>query len=235
MLGLREGKIFRMNRVLPRTVISSLFYQTLTKDSLIPVTLLRYSWRVKNSDLVVDGFPRSGTTYLTEAIRLDNLEIQIASHSHGHSLIKLGKFFKKQIYITYRNPIDSCASLIVRDGFDAKSSLKLYLSYYRYVLENQHHLSLVDFEKIVDDGVEQLLRKGGFSLSHDREIITQAVVNREIEFSGKASPTAVAVPHPDRYQLLLNAREEILKNPIMLAEASELYKKLKFYNSGALD
>jgi hypothetical protein len=197
------------------------------KNSLLPLTLFRFTAKILKCDLIVDGFPRSGTTYVTQAIRLGDPKMEIVSHAHGHGLVKLGIALDKKIFITYRNPIDSCASLMVREDFSAENTLKLYIMYYSFILRKLDKLCLIDFNLILSKDIHNFLALKGVSTCTDDKLIFSEVIKSEIRFSGTANPNSVSIPVADRRENLSNAKLELYKYPDLLSKATELFARLE--------
>jgi len=215
-----------MNRILPPYIIASVWYQRITKDWLLPIGLLKFGPKAIRSRLIIDGFPRSGTTFLCENLKFSNFNISIASHSHGRILIKLGQLLGKEVFITIRNPIDACASLMTRDNFSAKQALQLYIHYYSFVQSIKYPINLVPFEAIENGELQRIFRQQGFQITNDFDSVSKLVIERELEFSGSANPMAIAIPHIDRMDKLAEARTLLLaQDEKLLARATSIYTK----------
>lgn len=85
------------------------------------------------TDLVVEGFPRSGNTWLEAALRLASRdELCLAHHTHAaahvHEAIELGR----PVVVLFRNPCDAVASLLALTGgrSSARQAFADYVSFY---------------------------------------------------------------------------------------------------------
>jgi hypothetical protein len=66
----------------------------------------------QNTDIVVEGFPRSGNSYLKKLIEFLVIKKNIKIASHTHSIAQVNKSIDLGIntIIMIRNPIDACIS-----------------------------------------------------------------------------------------------------------------------------
>jgi hypothetical protein len=69
----------------------------------------------RNHDIVIEGFPRSGNTFLLAYFKELNPKAQIASHFHTYSQVFWGIRYQIPLLIVIRNPVDSVCSLHIRE------------------------------------------------------------------------------------------------------------------------
>lgn len=111
----------------------------------------------KNKDFCLDGFPRSGNSFLENYISTIDKSLKLSHHTHSIANIKLALKYKKQCFILIRNPLDSICSLVIRDIEIKKNSFKnsvefsilYYREYYSFLLKNILKIKIIDFEEMI--------------------------------------------------------------------------------------
>ncbi|MEO8116290.1 MAG: hypothetical protein ABI653_01500, partial [Bacteroidota bacterium] len=69
----------------------------------------------KNTDIIIDGFPRSANTYATFAFdTVQNQKFNIAHHIHKKSQFLIGAKYKIPAILLIRNPSDCIVSTLIR-------------------------------------------------------------------------------------------------------------------------
>ena len=103
----------------------------------------------ENTDLLIDGYPRSGNTYCFAKFKFLNPKLNIASHRHefGHIYSALKR--KIPVVVVVRDPLDSISSFIVRESVSTSFALRYYIYFYNKVLVNIKNIILLDFKNIV--------------------------------------------------------------------------------------
>ena len=136
----------------------------------------------RNTDLVVEGFPRSGNTFLYSLIvAATRSDARIAHHTHGVAAFRLASRWKIPCVIVVREPAPAVASLCRRHpGLAPETGWRRYVVYHESLLEMAEELVIVDFRNLVSDPVRVLSALDecfGGALLHDwdeQEIIGEA-------------------------------------------------------------
>lgn len=105
-----------------------------------------------STDLVIEGFPRSGNSFAREAIIHANPGIRIASHVHqaAHALqaVRLGV----PTVVLVRDPDAAIASAMFLDEFcSIDASLRWYRRFHRTVWPHRGGLVVATFDEVVTD------------------------------------------------------------------------------------
>jgi hypothetical protein len=199
-----------------------------------------------NTDLMIEGFPRSGNTFAVAAFNFPqggNLDIARHRHEAGH--VALAVKLKKPVLIIVRNPIDAVISLCIREKIDVKYSLQYYINFHKKILQHSEHILFVDFkEAIVDMGkvIEKINIKFNTNFSvfvHNKENISKVglIVTKmdrlEIKLFGddvNEDPTRVtqiALPTKERDKIKHTIKNTILNDSSysnLLLKAEDVYR-----------
>tara|TARA_B100002052_G_scaffold297744_1_gene329228 strand:+ start:396 stop:1100 length:705 start_codon:yes stop_codon:yes gene_type:complete len=103
----------------------------------------------KNTDLVIEGFPRSANTFCKAAFLMIDSHLSIASHIHLPINIKLGLKNKIPIIILIRKPIDAITSHIIRSSSNVSNAINSYKRFHINISYNDSRVLFVKFETIV--------------------------------------------------------------------------------------
>jgi len=118
-------------------------------------SLKKYNRRLfikKDTQLVVNAYPRCGNTYFYYAIKFLNPDLRISHHLHVPSLTI--KAVKKELptVIIIREPSKAIASLLIReDHLTMSQAFKLYKSFHEIVLNNSTKILIFNFDQVVGD------------------------------------------------------------------------------------
>jgi hypothetical protein len=107
----------------------------------------------QQTDLVVEGFPRSGNTFTVFALRnASKNEIQIASHVHHTSQIKYAVAHGVPTLLVVREPVATLASYLVYGQHGRPSAvIREYSSYHRELVPYADRLLICDFSEVSTD------------------------------------------------------------------------------------
>lgn len=102
------------------------------------------------TDVTVEGFPRSGNTFAVAKLRAANPGIVVAHHLHSAAQVRKSLRLGTPTLILFRDPIDALASWLQREPrLDLVSASRLYSSFYDQALEQQSRIVLSDFPATV--------------------------------------------------------------------------------------
>lgn len=133
----------------------------------------------RDTDVVVEGFPRSGNTFAATAFQLaQDRDLNIAYHCHRPCQIIRGARFEKPQLVLVRNPVESISSLLLRDPrISPRQAFRNYTDFYKAVWGHREAFTIAPFSEVVSDFgscVERLNKRfeSGFSVfqhSHANE------------------------------------------------------------------
>lgn len=98
------------------------------------------------SDLVLEGYPRSGNTFCVAALFCStNESISIARHRHEIGQLQQALKLKIPVNVIIRDPENSISSFVLRENVSPSYALQYYISYYRFLLNHASDLFIFDF------------------------------------------------------------------------------------------
>jgi len=103
----------------------------------------------RRTDVVIDGFPRSGNSYLEAAFRMAQPgPAHVAHHVHAPAQILRAARLRVPTIVLFREPRATCASLLLEwDAlYSPGEALVAYGDYYAAVLRVRERITLVSFE-----------------------------------------------------------------------------------------
>jgi hypothetical protein len=240
-MGSRTGPV--SNGVVPR--VSDAVRLGLERWPALYVRVAR--WRGKPgqavlddaTDLVIEGFPRSGNTFLLSSIAHANPELRIASHLHSVAHVRVAIRKRIPVIVVLREPEDAVASELIRlqagsEPTITRQLLSRYERFYRGVREALPDVVLSPFpvtttapEKVV----QAVADRTGLSLtavpSAQMQDVLADVENKTIEVRGYLDEMAVARPSPERTELADELRTGLRhSHPDVLAHLQVLHDEL---------
>jgi hypothetical protein len=108
-----------------------------------------------NTDICVDGFPRSANSYTTYFVKVANKKLNVAHHTHSPINIKLALKKDVPMLILIRKPLPAISSLILKMETDKNLHFTLFIeyafirykTYYNYVIKNHSNIIILNFEE----------------------------------------------------------------------------------------
>lgn len=124
----------------------------------------RFSHRYPNltderTDICIEGYPRSGNTYFVATFLRWNPTVKVGHHSHLAASAKAAVKRRIPTVIIIREPEDAASSVVVWDDCLAVGmALWAYISFYSSLWRYRHHMLVLDFEDVVKQPDECVLR-----------------------------------------------------------------------------
>jgi len=199
----------------------------------------------QNSDLVVEGYPRSGNTFAVALLKVLSPGLKIARHRHEVGHVKMALTFEKPVVLLIRNPLDSVISFYIREGVDLKTGFDYYYHFYSSLLPYREKLLVVDFKKLIKEPsrfIEDINRRFGFSLPipGPQEVESAKALVKEMDSEellrktelSKKDPTLISsVPTKEKELLKERLRREILGDrrlSSLLEACKRVYQEIIF-------
>jgi len=106
----------------------------------------------RDTELVIEGYPRSGNTFAVHAFRLaQNRPVKIAHHLHVPAQIMRAARFDIPTLVLIREPESVVRSMMLRHGFlRPADALRGYAMYYRKILAYRDSFVAARFEDVID-------------------------------------------------------------------------------------
>ncbi len=104
------------------------------------------------TQLVIEGFPRSANTFAVIAFRQAQREkMRIAHNLHAPAQVIRASRLNVPALVLIRDPKDAVLSFVVRDPISVEQALKHYISFYESVAEYRDSFVLGTFEEVTSD------------------------------------------------------------------------------------
>lgn len=126
-------------------------------------------FRPEKYDLVIDGFQRSGNTFLYSLITHYNPDLNISVHRHSSIFLKRAAVHCIPSILTIRNPLDSISSLLVMDSqLGVRPALESYIQFYSNFKKSDNSFVIAPFVELIvnpDKFISELNTKYTLNLS----------------------------------------------------------------------
>ena len=192
------------------------------------------------TELVIQGFPRSGNTFATAAFIISQgPEIKIARHLHAPAQVIVGVKKKIPTLVLLRSPRDAVLSLIIREPhISLKQALKDYIHFYKSIIAYKHGYVIATFDEITQDFdivIKKINSRFGTrfrSFLHTEDNVKECfnlIEQMDVEDTGlkNVQERTVARPSSEREQIKaeLERKFENPKYRRMLDEAEKIYRQ----------
>lgn len=169
-------------------------------------------------ELIVAGYPRSGNTYLNQAIHLlyyPNQEYR----NFSHTVKAIEK--NSKVLVPVRNPIDAIASWHL---FPIESTINqdinFYIRFHKAVIENLNKITIMDFDNFTKSISYIKDKVSRYNLSPVQEVTDYEIKSAMIE-----NHMEINLPRNNKEEL--EAVKQQLVNTPGFDQCVELYNKLK--------
>jgi hypothetical protein len=192
-----------------------------------------------DTELVIEGFPRSGNTFAELAFRSAQPgPVRLAHHTHAPGQVLWAVAHGIPTLLLIRKPIDAVVSYVLRDPYvPPQRALADWIDFYRTLQSIRLRLTLATFEQVTSDFAQVVARLNAFyNVSFALPTTTVEATRRifeEIEAlhlahrrSGVTDEMQVARPSPERAGPLAELRSLLMQAPFrqLLEEADSLYE-----------
>lgn len=193
----------------------------------------------KETDIVIEGFPRSANTYAVVAFYMSQQTPKlVAHHYHAAGHVIKGIKFGKPVVVLIRKPEDAISSLCVRHpNISIERAIKDYVAFYKPLLKYKEKVVVAGFDEIRNDYSIVLQEVNSkFGTNFDIPIIDddfqdkcfRRIENRNKHKSGgKITETMIARPSEKRNLLKDKIKKDIKNKKYRkrIEKAKEIYTK----------
>lgn len=169
--------------------------------------------------LITSAFPRSGSTYLNQALQLLYYPTKPVNQNR-HTVVAIEKLEK--VMVPFRNPKDSIASWhkYPSNGL-LEDDIKYYVRFYSCVLDNLNKVILMDFNNFTQD-IEYIKSQVSinYSLTTDR-----LITNNEVKMAMLTNGKEINLPRNNKAKLDLI--KDKLESIPKFQECVKIYDSLK--------
>ena len=189
-----------------------------------------------DTELVIDGFPRSGNTFALVAFELAQpSRVRVAHHTHAAAEVVTAARWGLPVILTIRQPVDAIVSHCqYYSEVSMTTALLTYLVFYRRCLRYRDRVIVASFEQITGDMGQVIDRTNArFGTRFERFEHTEENVARCFEVIeaqvpeerfGAARDSVLPLPSESREHGRSELRDRYERLPGMLRQrATELY------------
>jgi hypothetical protein len=157
--------------------------------------------------LCIEGYPRSGNTFLFAICCQLISKEKIAHHLHNCAQIKASIQCGVPVLFVARSPLDAICSYIIREDISYSRAIDQYLSLYSYVAQNFSLVQVIEFDEVVSNPqqtaikVANLLKINASDISiHElkREVSAMDMSDQK---SDAVNPLKVGLPTEEKRKL----------------------------------
>ncbi|AFZ44028.1 hypothetical protein PCC7418_1860 [Halothece sp. PCC 7418] len=199
----------------------------------------------KDTEIVIEGYPRSGNTFASSAFRLaQNRPIKIAYRLHASTQLITAVHLKIPAIALIRKPEDAVLSWVIhRSHLTLEQAIKGYISFHEAILPHCNYFIIADFETVINNfGVIIRAVNKKFDTTFQEFVHTEENVQKcfimidnfyRESGRGKISNNIVARPAQERNEAKIFLRQR-LKAPnlqSLMGKADALYEQILQYRS----
>lgn len=191
----------------------------------------------KQTDLVIEGFPRSGNTFSCRAFRHAQIrEYKIASHLHSTVQVKMACKWNIPCLVLIREPEDAIISYVLYEGdCDIGNLYKIYIKFYSEIENLQNKFVTVAFSDVInnfDIVIDRLNKKYNMNYSsfdHSKENVAECFSGMEKSMKERGTYHELRVSRPlekrDKLKNRIQLNIEKNVNCELKKTASNIYKR----------
>jgi hypothetical protein len=195
----------------------------------------------ENTEVVIEGFPRSANTFAAVAFHMvQEREVVMAHHIHAPSQLMAAVQRNLPAIMLVREPADSILSLVIRLSYlSVLEACQGYLSFYKPLVAYKEGCVVAPFEQVTHHYDEVLLKvneryQKNFNLFLPTEENTRRCFDiieerNRLKFGqGKVSEKSVARPSSERRELKERLQHELASPRVkpLLEESQAIYAAL---------
>jgi hypothetical protein len=203
-------------------------------------------WVSRTTEIVIEGYPRSGNTFAVVAFRLaQGREIKMAHHLHAAAQIKRAARLDVPVILLIRKPSEAILSLLVRDPrASMRWALRSYIRFYSSVVPYLEKAVVAPFATVTSDLADIIrmvnIRHGTAfkefvpteeALNSVRRTV-EWMAQRDSMMTGWDYGLGVALPSEQRRRAKDARRTEYLdeRNKTLRITAESLYERVMQYS-----
>lgn len=186
------------------------------------------------TDIVIEGFPRSGNTFAVVAFLFaQHKNVVVAHHLHVEAQILDGVKRRIPVLVLLRNPYDAIRSLLVRDpDMDPVLALRWYIRFYTICEKVREHIVVGHFEDVTSN-FEQVMRrvnqrynKKFYIFIHNEENVRKVFAKIK-QINQHLDGNEMGISRPSRIRQKAYSQLRLELPPHLLHDAMIVYERLK--------
>lgn len=195
----------------------------------------------QDTNVYIDGYPRSGNTFLIHLTKQLLSGLNSVHHLHKIAPIKIAIVKDLPVFILIRNPLDAISSnylkhFAMRDKPVSKQlDLRLlnelildYLFYYKFVSKHKDRITIIEFHRLINfpgTVINQIADK----MDVQKEIGYKNITEAEKLYRGATDPLGSSRPN-EKKKFYKNIVKDVLKKSDKYPEVKQLYEQMTGVN-----
>lgn len=184
---------------------------------------VRIKYFSKRTTLYIDGFPRSGNTYLVHLCRNIFPNQEIVHHLHAIAPLKLSLSKNIPSIILFRNPFDAISSRYLKElamkdkNFEGvindaklKQYIQQYISYNKFLVNNIDRIILVNFTTLINEPLI-VLSKISDILKISKSVDINDFKKAEKTYRGATDTLGSSKPNPTKEKYKNEIKKHIIE------------------------
>lgn len=195
-----------------------------------------------DTDILIEGWPRSGNTFAEQAFRLaQQRPVNVAHHFHAPAQVIAAARMGLPTLIVVRNAIDSICSFLIRDSaLSPEQALRSWIRFHARILPYRHGYVTATFEQVTGDfgrvteRINARFNTGFSAFRHTPENVEKCFSiieeNNRIRFGGgRIVESGISRPSSTRAPQKTKVREklETIQLQPLLERADEIYAQFR--------
>ena len=178
--------------------------------------------RISNpeTDICIEGFPRSGNTYFVSAFLSWNRGSAVAHHSHLAGSAKYAIRREIPTVILAREPQDAVASVMAWDGLLwTPVALLSYIHFYRVLWRYRHKFLVLSFDDVTqrpDECIQKINRRFNttFQCEEFSDLVDEKIRARlkTVDRRHDRGGTSSSLPNPQKLELKTDCSRRVLRS-----------------------
>lgn len=185
------------------------------------------------TDICIEGFPRSANSYLEMIFRLQNPNAKCAHHLHVPMQVIRAVQLDIPCIVLIRNPVDAVASVLVADrALSIRLAVESYINFYRQIERVRDKVVVAHFDRVVAEAnavISDVNRKYGTAFNTDQSVVPdEGKVFEKLEQKNtrlNRSTALVPIPTEAKKKAKQDVLGQLLQEPT-LREAEQIYQRL---------
>lgn len=190
-----------------------------------------------DTDVYIDGYPRSGNTFLIHLVKGLFPNLKLAHHLHLVAPIKIALLLDLPVFILIRNPMDCISSKYLKyftmRGLDVNIDIeeKLlnqfiidYITYYKYVKNNLNRIKIIKFDQLINSP-KKIINIIKVELDIDKNIDNEDITHNINSYTGATNTFGSSRPNPQKEKYKSIVKEHICASD-KSSTINELYESI---------
>jgi hypothetical protein len=187
----------------------------------------------RRSDIVIDGYPRSGNTFFKIYVELSNPTLRIAHHIHSPAQITGAARYSVPTLILFRDPREACLSSVIRSPrLTVRNAARDYVEFYSHAIKHETTVAFLGFKHVTQEPSDTLFAAASrfnttWNCPHVDEELSKSIFTlideRNLQFGGGLA-TSISRPNAEKDAAKVALIEEWDSLGTLTSETEELYE-----------